>query len=654
MGLETDKDTEIFADSGDTPTVFFSYSRSDQPEAIRIIKKIEEQGYSVWWDGILQAGTDFQQITEAALEAARVVVVLWSKTSIESHWVRDEATSGRVRNCLIPLSLDGTIPPLGFRQVQVINVQNWETDPAIFGQLNHVLSGLHDQDGGITQTIQTPVRGDVKQPARRSLLKLGIFGAGTLALGGSAAFIFNQRLSVSDILENGVAVLPFENLAGSSEYDYISNGLSSEIRSALAQNAALKVVARSSSQSVFDNGLSAQQISETLKVAYVLEGTVNKTINGIRVSIDFVDGRRGFSELSRAFEISNEGILELYADIKKALIDTLTQHLQPDMTNSVGETQNPVAFNEYLKGNTLLRARLDTQTIKQAQSHYETALGLDRDFGLAHVSRAQLLLWQGISSTDHSQSAIFLDEAVASARRAIASAPSLVDAHSVLGYILFTGKLDIAGADIAYKKASDIGLKNNAAFARYAVYLATTGQDRLALDNALKAAELDPLNPTSQETLGLVHLSGGRFRDAIAAYESVKQTSPDRYNVNARLGLSHIFLGDVERGLAICAEEKNETERLPCLAIGEFKNGNTSAAQDAMQTLIETYGDRTAYQQAQILAQWGKRDAALSMLQKAKDLGDTGLTLALIDPALEPLSDNPAFLKLLAEIGFKV
>ena len=103
-------------------SVFVSYSRGDQKRAMPVIAGLEKAGFRVWWDGLLEGGDTFLPTTEAALEGADAVVVIWSKTSVASHWVRDEATVGRDRRRLVPLSLDGSEAPLGFRQFQLIDI----------------------------------------------------------------------------------------------------------------------------------------------------------------------------------------------------------------------------------------------------------------------------------------------------------------------------------------------------------------------------------------------------------------------------------------------------------------------------------------------------------------------------------------------------
>ncbi|MFL6733124.1 MAG: toll/interleukin-1 receptor domain-containing protein [Sphingomicrobium sp.] len=102
-------------------TVFLSYAHEDQACAQKIVKALEAQGFSIWWDGLISGGHDFAERIEQALATSDAIVVLWSKTSIHSHWVRDEASIGRERQCLVPLSIDGSEPPLGFRQIQSID-----------------------------------------------------------------------------------------------------------------------------------------------------------------------------------------------------------------------------------------------------------------------------------------------------------------------------------------------------------------------------------------------------------------------------------------------------------------------------------------------------------------------------------------------------
>src|SRR5262245_48496458 len=105
--------------------VFVSYKREDRARVASLVRLLEEQGLSVWWDPTLIAGDRFDVVINREIEQARCVVVVWSKSSIDAHWVRDEAAAGRDRNILVPISLDGAKPPLGFRQFQTPDFTGW-------------------------------------------------------------------------------------------------------------------------------------------------------------------------------------------------------------------------------------------------------------------------------------------------------------------------------------------------------------------------------------------------------------------------------------------------------------------------------------------------------------------------------------------------
>ncbi len=110
--------------------VFLSYARADREGVSELAAALEHSGHEVWWDRRLTGGAEYERVIEEQLDAADVVVVAWSAAATKSHWVRDEATAGRERNRLVPVSLDGTPPPLGFRQLHTIDVTAWKIGPS--------------------------------------------------------------------------------------------------------------------------------------------------------------------------------------------------------------------------------------------------------------------------------------------------------------------------------------------------------------------------------------------------------------------------------------------------------------------------------------------------------------------------------------------
>ena len=119
-----------------SPTVFLSYARADQKQASKLADALEAGGFKVWWDALIEGGAVFAKSIEEALTRCDVVIVCWSRTSVESDWVRDEAAKGRDLRKLIPVSLDGTPPPLGFGQYHSIDLTGWrgQVDGAEIGR----------------------------------------------------------------------------------------------------------------------------------------------------------------------------------------------------------------------------------------------------------------------------------------------------------------------------------------------------------------------------------------------------------------------------------------------------------------------------------------------------------------------------------------
>ena len=172
-------------------SVFLSYDRDDGDKARLIAAALENAGHSVWWDLHVRGGTQFSKVIEEALKAANAVVVLWSSTSIKSAWVRDEASAGRDTGRLIPLLLDGTEPPIGFRQFQTIDFSRWRgrRKSAHIGMLLSAIDDLSPETAGRGTTLPGP------QPSARSHLEPRLVGAVALAAlaGAAALWWFTQR-----------------------------------------------------------------------------------------------------------------------------------------------------------------------------------------------------------------------------------------------------------------------------------------------------------------------------------------------------------------------------------------------------------------------------------------------------------------------------
>ena len=275
-------------------TLFLSYSRPDRAVAEQLAGQLEQAGHTVWWDALIEGGANFSSSIRKALDAADVVIVLWSDSAIESDWVRDEAAQGRDRHRLVPLSIDGSQPPLGFRQYQVIDLARWRGDPAA-PEMDAILRAVAITAG--QEVAPVPSRTSLK-PARSGATRrqVLIVGAGSLVAGGGAFIAWQKGLGpAGDAPVQAIAVLPYKNLSGDPEQDYFAAGLTEEVRAALVANDGFQVAAATSSAKARDNDASATAIARELGVAYLLDGSVQRSNDVVRIATILTDGKTGFT-----------------------------------------------------------------------------------------------------------------------------------------------------------------------------------------------------------------------------------------------------------------------------------------------------------------------------------------------------------------------
>lgn len=623
---------------------------------------LEAQGFSVWWDVGLRTGEAYDEVTERALRTARSVVVLWSKKSVISRWVRAEATLAQRIKTLFPCMIEPCDRPIMFELTQTADLTYWRgarDDHAwltFVAELRRFIEASPVAPGDKTDAPSMPANTVIAPVPPRKLIALNrrnlfIAGGGALAVCAAGVAFFNRGGAA--LAANGVAVLPFRNLSGNPDEDYLSIGLSSEVRSVLARNQALRVVAQASCEAVKKRALGAAEMARTLAVTFLLDGNVARTGDSLRVAAELIDGRTGFSRWTETFERP----IEELATVQQAIADAVTVELAIDMgepasSEGFGATGNAAAFNDYLKGKQLYAVAANLESDLAALAMFDRAIERDPDFGAAYAARARSLTSLGNTADSVAKAREYYANAHLSARRAVEISPSSADAYSTLGLVLFQAQLRVAAAREPYEKSYELGQGEAAIMARYAGYAAATRQSAAAEQAAGRARDLDPLNATIHRAYGFVQYAAGRYPSSIEAVKRAIALNPDLSDSHARIGMALIALGKPDEALEAAKSEKSALMRLPCLAIAHHRLGDAAAADMAMGELVSAYGDAGLYQQAQVLSARGEIDEAVSVLARANDLGDSGLTYALIDPTLDPLRDRPEFGRLLKGLGF--
>ncbi len=639
------------AEEGAT-SIFFSYARADRKRALPLIAALESAGCKVWWDGLLEGGENFLPSTEAALESADAVVVLWSATSIDSHWVRDEATRGRDRRCLVPLSLDGSQAPLGFRQFQVIDLKAWrgkvpspETDRVIRAVL--ALNG-----GNIA-----PAPYNLVQPSRRGLM----IGAGAVALasvGGLAAWR-GGLIGTARTASNSIAILPFRNLSGDPSQAYFSDGLSEEIRATLSRNRMLRIAAPTSSAGAVDQSSDVLTIAKLLGVAFVLRGSVRRDANQLRISAELVDGHDASLDWTQSLDRKLTDVFALQSEIAAIVARTVSDQLSAQAIAAgtsgdrmqLGGTEDVAAFDAYLRGQAMVEDSADEASDRLALAQFDRAIALDPHYASALAARSKILAAIANETGQTSELRGLYDRAVASAEQAVHVTPQLAEAHSALGYALYNGRLDPKAAREPYDRSRTLGAGDADVLRAFALFCAYTDRAEDAAQAIAIVLALDPLNSGAFRAAGYVAYAQRDYPRTIAMMTKALALKPRLSTASAAIGNALYVSGKTGEARTAYLAEPLAVFRLQGLAMLEHRTGNPAAAQSAMRALINAFGSNSAYQQAQVLAQWGKADEALAQLEQAAATRDSGLLLTRTDPLLDPLRKDPRFGGLLSRLG---
>jgi TolB-like protein len=648
--------------------IFLSYNREDQTVAKRFAQGFESEGFNVWWDTTLRAGEAYDEVTEAALRSAKAVVVLWSQKSVVSRWVRAEALLAHRNKTLVPCMIEPCERPIMFELTQTADFYGWKgnrSDPRWSALLADVRSLMAKNQNALQDSVPlTALMSAAPKPStsRRTLI---LSGAAILVGGGLGIWAWRSRSqnpAGSTSNANSVAVLPFINISGDASQAYFADGLSAEVRAELASNARLRVSAQTSSEVFKTRTADAQSMARQLGVAYLLDGNVRKSASTARVNAELIDGKTGFSLWAQTFDRPLDDIFAVQSEIAQAVVTALLATLpQPkadpkgdpsDTRLALGGTRNLAAYEEFLHGRALFESAVSVQTDREALAAFDRAIALDPNYAAAFARRGRTLAVLASQSGDAASIIENRQAAVTAARKAVELAPTFADGHSALGFILFTSVLDARSAKPAFDKSLQYGSGDGDILTGFAMFCGRTGRAREAADNIKQALARDPLNPTVYRSAGQIAAMARQHDEALASYERVLAMNPKASIVNSLKGASLFWKGELTKARAAYAAEPNELFGLPGLAIIDKKTGRDRDAESALAKLIAGYGDSGLFQQAQVYAGWGDRAKALSILEQAYVVGDSGLASIFTDPFFDFVRQEPRFLQLLKSIGF--
>ncbi|HVL30534.1 MAG TPA: tetratricopeptide repeat protein, partial [Sphingomicrobium sp.] len=484
---------------------------------------------------------------------------------------------------------------------------------------------------------------------------LVVAGATAAVVAGAGAGAGFYWLRAGDTAKpTRIAVLPFRNLSGDPAQDYFSDGLAEELRATLSQAEPLEVAAQTSSDSFRDEEANAKAIAKALNVAYLVEGSVRRSDQAIRVLVRVIDGKSGFDEWTQTFDRKASDSFAVQSDIAAFVADALLAGLDKDKRPSerIGGTRKAEAFDAFLRGAAAYRLAAGKASDLMALSHFDRAIAVDPNYAAAHAARSRALTVIANNYATKAEIPDYYRRAIAAARAAIRLAPDMAEGHSALGFVLFNGQLDARAAEAPYQRSYELGFGNAEILSAYANFAGRIGRFDEGRKAIARAQQLDPLNPTVFRNAGLLEYAARNFTAAESRFRMALSINPKASNVHAALGDIALIRGDLNAARGHFAAEGDRASRLRGLAIVAMRSGDRAAAERHYAGLVAEGGETVHYQQAQVLSQWGRKDDALSHLEQALALRDAGLVRLKNDPLLDPLRGNPRFEKIAQTIGF--
>ena len=404
-------------------SIFLSYARDDLGKAQSLAKWLERVGHSVWWDRHIHGGSEYAEEIEAALNQADIVIVLWSEKASHSAWVRDEAAEGRDSGRLIPLTVDASPPPLGFRQLQSISLSGWSGrgNPPDSAAIKAAIAKIA---GGTSK----PVSAKESRPDRRWVLAASI----AALLVAAAAIFFLMKSGTAKAETPVIAVMPFSDLSPEGNKAYLAEGVAEAILTGLAKEPGIKVIGRSSARQLNEAGAAASDMRRAMGITHVLEGSARSIGDQLRMSVRLVNASDGNQLWAEEYARRLDNIFAVQDEIGRAVAVKLRGSLRP--AAAAAPITKADVYALYLAARSKMRDRRQS-SLKESLQLAKRVIDADPNYAPGHALFAELnwhLSVENYGATPHERARAIAER---HARRAIQLAPESPDGYAALGLI---------------------------------------------------------------------------------------------------------------------------------------------------------------------------------------------------------------------------
>jgi adenylate cyclase len=445
--------------------------------------------------------------------------------------------------------------------------------------------------------------------------------------------------------DKSIAVLPFVNMSSDPEQEYFSDGISEELLNLLTKIPGLRVIARTSSFSFKGQDVSVAEIAETLNVAHVLEGSVRKSGNQVRITAQLIRVRDSSHLWSVSYDRELDNIFVIQDEIAALVVKKLKVTLL-EPAPIIAET-DPAAYDLFLKARQLGR-EFTPEALQQALVLYKQVLEIDSEYAEAWIDIAYFYY------LGETTGVLVLDNSFTLAREAAESAltinPDLADAHAVLSFIELVKNRDLKAAVRHFILAAELEPNNLAIFNNGELLFALNRLPEWVAIMKLRVSR-DPLSEWNHLLLGDAYRAVGRFNEALLSLRTAQNLVPQMPFASSTIGQVLLLGGKPGAALLEFNQEQVEWPRLTGQAMAHFALGQLAQSDTALAELIERYEKDSAIQIAQVLAYRNEVDRAFKWLDKAVQNNDAGLTAINHLSFFENLHGDSRWLEIQRRIG---